>query len=304
MAKKTGLSVKFWGVRGSIPTPGPGTRKYGGNTACIEVVGGSEPILLDAGTGLREYGMDIIRRKVPPPQRFHILLSHTHWDHIQGFPFFPQINSPGCEIHVYGPRALEKSLRDALMFQLQYSYFPLRGDELQARLVFRELDEESFKIGNVEITTKSMNHPIRVLAYRFRKGRKSGIYTGDNEPYYDFMEERATHEETGIHRRSEFIQECNQRVADFVRNCNLLIADSQYTDEEYESKRGWGHSSVGAVLDLAVRSRVKTLALFHHEPEHDDRIMDAIHRKAVARAKKMGPKLKVLTAREGMTVTL
>jgi len=291
--------VKFWGVRGSIPCPGPETSKFGGNTSCLQVLGGPDVIVLDAGTGIRELGLELIRQK--KPLRVHLLLTHTHWDHIQGFPFFSPIYFPGNEIFVYGPRALEKSLEDALMVQMQYAYFPVRGVELAAKVKFNELDEETFKIGDMEFTTKSMNHPIRVLAYRFSDGKTSGIYTGDNEPYYDVLEAKTGRPDTSSHRRREFIKECNDRVADFVRGSDLLIADSQYTDEEYESKRGWGHSSIGYVLDLAAKSDVKKVALFHHEPTHDDRRMDQIEKQAIAAGRKLSKKLKVVVAREGKT---
>ena len=303
MAKASRLRVKFWGVRGSLPTPGNATAGYGGNTSCVEILGGSEQIIMDAGTGIRDLGIELMKKN--KPVRCHLLLTHTHWDHIQGFPFFTPIYAPGNEIFVYGPRALEKSLRDALMFQMQYSYFPVRGVELQAKLEFRELDEETFTIGDIEVTTKSMNHPIRVLAYKFRQGKKTGLYTGDNEPYYDVLATRtSTRLETGIHRRAEFIKECNERVIDYVRGTDLLIADAQYTDKEYETKRGWGHSSVGAALDLSNTAGVKTVVLFHHEPTHTDKDMDALAKSAVARARKINKKLKVHTAKEGDIISV
>lgn len=301
MAVRQGeLATKFWGVRGSIPCPGKLTSKYGGNTSCIEILGGSDIIVLDAGTGIRELGLELV--KTQKALRIHILLSHTHWDHIQGFPFFTPIYFPGNEIFIYGPRALEKSLEEALMFQLQYSYFPVRGVELAARVKFTELDEESFKIGDIEFTSRSMNHPIRVLAYKFSRDGRTGVYTGDNEPYYDVLATKTSRIDTGVHRRGEFIRECNDRVVEFVSGSNLLVADAQYTEEEYGTKRGWGHSSVTHAIDLAVNAEVERLALFHHEPGHMDKDMDQIHKRAVAEAKKRNRKMEVFTAREGMTI--
>lgn len=294
------LRVRFWGVRGSIPCPGKETAKFGGNTSCLEVVGGSDVIIMDAGTGIRDLGIRLTAEK--RPLRIHLLLTHTHWDHIQGFPFFTPIYSPGNEIFVYGPRALEKSLEDAVMFQMQYSYFPVRGVELAARVKFMEIDEGAFRVGDVDVVAKSMNHPIRVLAYKFSRGGRTGIYTGDNEPYYDVLASKSSRLDTGIHRRSEFIKECNEKVVEFVRGANLLVVDAQYTDEEYERKRGWGHSSVSHVLELAIRGEVETLALSHHEPVHTDREMEAIERGARAAAKKRSKRLQVVTAREGMTL--
>jgi phosphoribosyl 1,2-cyclic phosphodiesterase len=294
------MKIKFWGVRGSIPCPGQATTRFGGNTSCLQVLGGQEIVILDAGTGIRELGQQITAAK--KPVRVHMLLTHTHWDHIQGFPFFTPIYFPGNELFIYGPRALEKSLEEALMFQMQYSYFPVRGVELAARVKFTELGEETFQIGDLEVSTKSMNHPIRVLAYKFRHKGRSAIYTGDNEPYFDVLADRSGNMDTGIHRRSEFIKECNQRVVDFCKGVDLLVADSQYTDEEYETKRGWGHSSISQVLELSKESEVKKLVLFHHEPTHDDRQLLAIERDARARARSIKGKFKVVMAREGESV--
>jgi phosphoribosyl 1,2-cyclic phosphodiesterase len=289
------MKVKFWGVRGSIATPGRETAVYGGNTSCIQVLGGQDYVIMDAGTGIRRLGEQIAAAK--KPARIHLLLTHTHWDHIQGFPFFTPIYVPGNEIFIYGPRALEKSLEEAMMFQMQYSYFPVRGVELAAKMKFMELGEETVPIGDLEVSTKTMNHPIRVLAFKVSHEGKSVIYTGDNEPYYDVMADKG---DTGIHRRSEFIKECNQRVVDFCRKTDLLIADAQYTDEQYASKRGWGHSSISHVLDLAREAEVGTLSLFHHEPTHDDETLARIEKDAKARAKKHG--FKVVSAREGMVL--
>jgi phosphoribosyl 1,2-cyclic phosphodiesterase len=294
------MKVRFWGVRGSIPCPGNATSKYGGNTSCLQIVGGQEIIILDAGTGIRDLGLQIAAQK--KPVRIHLLLTHTHWDHIQGFPFFTPIYFPGNELFIYGPRALEKSLEEALMFQMQYSYFPVRGVELAARVKFTELGEETFPVGDIEVSSKSMNHPIRVLAYKFRSKGKTAIYTGDNEPYYDVLANRAGNMDSGIHRRSEFIKECNQRVVDFCRGADVLVADAQYTDEEYETKRGWGHSSISHVLALSRESAVKKLVLFHHEPTHDDRTLAQIERQARRRMQKLRPRFKVIMAREGLDV--
>jgi ribonuclease BN (tRNA processing enzyme) len=188
------------------------------------------------------------------------------------------------------------------MFQMQYSYFPVRGVELAAKMKFTELGEETIQIGDLDVTSKSMNHPIRVLAYKVSQKGRSLIYTGDNEPYFDVLADRSTKVDTGIHRRSEFIKECNQRVVDFCKDADVLVADSQYTDEEYESKRGWGHSSIGHVLMLARSAGVGQLVLFHHEPTHDDKTLDAIEKDAKARARQGGGNLKVVSAREGMSL--
>ena len=274
--------------------------KYGGNTSCLQLLGGNDVIILDAGTGLRELGLKLAAEK--RPLRIHLLLSHTHWDHIQGFPFFTPIYNPANEIIVYGPRALDKSLEEAMMFQMQYAYFPVRGVELAAKMQFREIEEQTWKIGDIDFSTKSMNHPIRVLAYRFQRGNRAGAYTGDNEPYYDVLAEKGDPSDPAIRRRLTFIDGCNQGVADFLKGLDLLIADAQYTDEEYAVKRGWGHSSLSQVVTMAAGAAVKRLVLFHHEPTHPDAAMDKLTKSAQALAKKLSKKLDVVTAKEGMTV--
>jgi phosphoribosyl 1,2-cyclic phosphodiesterase len=274
--------------------------RYGGNTSCLQLLGGNEVVILDAGTGLRELGIALAAEK--RPLKIHLLLSHTHWDHIQGFPFFTPIYNPANEIVVYGPRALDKSLQEAMMFQMQYAFFPVRGVELAARMQFREIEEQTWKIGDIEFSTKSMNHPIRVLAYRFQRGGRSGAYTGDNEPYYDVMAEKGDPSDPAIRRRLSFIDGCNRSVVDFLKDLDLLIADAQYTDEEYAQKRGWGHSSLSQVVGMAAQAAVRRLVLFHHEPTHTDAGMDAHAKKARSMAKKIAKKMEVLTAKEGMSL--
>ena len=274
--------------------------RYGGNTSCLQLLGGNEVVILDGGTGLRELGLKLAAEG--RPLKIHLLLSHTHWDHIQGFPFFTPIYNPANEIVVYGPRPLDKSLQEAVMFQMQYAYFPVRGVELAARMQFREIEEQTWKIGDIELSTKSMNHPIRVLAYKFRRGDRSGVYTGDNEPYYDVMAEKGDPSDPAIRRRLSFIEGCNRSVVDFLSGTDLLVAAAQYTDEEYAQKRGWGHSSLTQVVTMAAQAAVRRLVLFHHEPTHTDAGMDQHAKRAKALAKKLAKKMDVVTAKEGMTL--
>lgn len=306
MAKKkepTTFNVRFWGVRGSIPCPGRETQKFGGNTSCVEVTADDVVCIIDAGTGIRELGIDIQKnRKI---KKVHLFITHTHWDHIQGLPFFTPVYRPDFEIHVYGPRPLDGSLEDCVLNQqLQYKYFPVRGVEIGAKVVFHELDQEAVVLGDVEVSTKPMNHPIRVLAFKLTRRGKSVVYSGDNEPYYDLFVDAARIPDTQFIARSQFIRQCQDNVVDFVRGTDLLIADAQYTDEEYAGKRGWGHSSVSHVLDLALAGGVKNVALFHHEPTHTDGELLRIEKESRARmgAKKGRPN--VFMAREGTTFTI
>jgi ribonuclease BN (tRNA processing enzyme) len=173
--------------------------------------------------------------------------------------------------------------------------------ELACKLDFVELDQESVTIDGVKITTKAMNHPIRVLAFRLEKEGKSIVYTGDNEPYYDVMYDPAR-PDTMVEARAQFVLQCRQEVIDFLKGANLLIADAQYTDEEYRQKRGWGHCSVTHAVDFAVQAGVESMALFHHEPIHSDEQLDGMLDEARRMVRNAGRDVKVMMAREGITV--
>lgn len=305
MAKKSPptFNVRFWGVRGSIPCPGPTTREFGGNTSCVEVTSGNDICIIDAGTGIREFGIEL--QKTRTVKKVHLFITHTHWDHIQGLPFFTPIYRPDFEIEVYGPRPLDGSLEDCVLNQqLQYKFFPVRGVEIGAKVTFHELEQEAVKIGDIEVTTKPMNHPIRVLAYRVACRGKSVIYTGDNEPYYDLFVDAAKIPDTQFIARSQFIKQCQDNVIDFIRDTDLLIADAQYTDDEYSTKRGWGHSSVSHVLDMALAGSAKQVALFHHEPTHDDAFLRKMERDAQTRIGKKKGRPKIFMAREGEVLSI
>ena len=297
--------VKFWGVRGSIATPGPKTVRYGGNTSCVQAVLGDSHLIFDAGTGLRELGFSLLALK--KPLTIHMFVTHTHWDHIQGFPFFTPMFVPGNHIHIYGPLMLEKSLEDIIMSQFQYSFFPVRGAELGAKITFHELKEEKILIdGKVEVQSKSLNHPIRNLAYRATCGGKTVVYTGDNEPYYDILatDEDRTKEDTAFRMRKDLVDQMNVGITDFVAGVDLLVADAQYTDEEYAKKQGWGHSTFNHVLELSARAKVKRLCLFHHEPTRSDDELDAIVAGLRAKAKARNLALEINAAQEGLEIDL
>ncbi len=262
------MKIKLWGVRGSIPCPGPTTVRYGGNTSCIQVINEKkldECIILDAGTGIRELGAAIMATGEKP--KIHILLSHTHWDHIHGLPFFLPLFVPGFDVIIYGPVHYEKKLSEILASQMDYAYFPVRAAELLSSISYIDLKEQPLSLGGFDIQSRYMNHPVMTLGYRFSEGGKSFLYTGDNEPYANFQKNGETLDDEDL---DDFVEEQNNRVVEFMRDLDLLIADSQYTDEEYLTKKGWGHSSVGHVVNTATKAKVKKLVLFHHEPMRTD----------------------------------
>jgi phosphoribosyl 1,2-cyclic phosphodiesterase len=296
--------IRFWGVRGSIPAPGPRTARYGGNTSCIEVDAGGEPIILDAGTGIREYGLAL----GPNSSRtLHILITHTHWDHIQGLPFFIPMYRPDYTVYIYGPEPLpidpeEKvTLEWAVIHQFQYQFFPVRGKELNSTRIVHELGQGEYTIAGVRVRTKAMNHTIPVLAYRLERDGRSLIYTGDNEPEHDPLFDPSS-TDTKIQAITRAVLERRQSVIEFLRGADLLIADAQYTDEEYEEKREWGHCSVTHAVDYAVRAGVRRLVLFHHEPTHDDDMLDRMLDDARRKVRAAGASVEVLMAREGMVL--
>jgi phosphoribosyl 1,2-cyclic phosphodiesterase len=294
------FAVKFWGVRGSIPTPGRETARYGGNTSCIEVRLDSNLLIFDCGTGIRLLGEALLNEKFN--QRIDILVTHTHWDHIQGFPFFAPIFIPGSAIHVWGPFQDQKSFGAVMALQMSYSYFPVKSLELASGPVYHDIGEGQHDIGTANVKSLMFNHSVFNLGYRIDAEGKSMAYTGDHEPYYDIVygeskDPENFREQEEIQRR---VGEMNHRAVEFVRGVDLLIADAQYTDQEFEKKRGWGHSTFNQTVKLAIDAGVKRLVLFHHDPARSDRELMEIERTIRKSVQERGAKLKVYAAREGM----
>jgi phosphoribosyl 1,2-cyclic phosphodiesterase len=301
------MRITFWGVRGSIATPGAATAAFGGNTTCIEVSDGDRRLVLDAGTGLRALGQSLAARAPLPP--VYLLLTHTHWDHIQGLPFFAPIYDARNEIHIYGPRFPGRPLRDIVLGQFDYPWFPVSGVEIAARLHVHELQEEVFTIGPFTVACQLMNHPVLTLGYRVQCGDRSVVYTGDHEPCFDLANLHAPGlppgGETMRLTRPQvlaLVERANRRTADFARGVDVLVTDAQYTPEEYETKRGWGHSSTRHALDLAVETGARRLVLFHHDPARSDAQLEAMEREAQAAAKARGAACEVMAAREGAPI--
>ncbi|MBP8178109.1 MAG: MBL fold metallo-hydrolase [Spirochaetes bacterium] len=261
------LTVTFWGVRGSIPVPGPETMKYGGNTACLELKSDAgDWIVFDAGTGLRVLGESLDLSK---NYTVNMCISHPHWDHINGFPFFPVIFIPGNTVNVYGPGTFEKSLEEIIKGQMQYSYFPVRTEELRATLHFYEITNNQFSVGNFKVYTHLLNHPVTCYGYKVVYNEKIFVYLGDNEPYYNVYKDNDP-------EVIAFAKQMNEQLVDFVKGAHVLVSDAQYIPAEYPKKTGWGHSTTHHVINLALKAKVKTLFLFHHEPLRKDSELDAI----------------------------
>jgi diguanylate cyclase (GGDEF)-like protein len=286
------MLVRFWGTRGSIPAPGPSTAKYGGNTSCVEVWPDDDTVIIfDSGTGIRELGRRLIELE-KRIDRLHLLIGHMHWDHIQGFPFFAPAFSPAIELNIYAPAGFQRSLEDTLSGQMQYSYFPVKLQDLSGRIHYTELEEGFFRLGNVLVETQYLNHTAPSLAYRITTSEATLAYVTDHEPFWNSPGQQ----------KPQFHHPGDQRHIEFLKRCDLVIHDAQYTQEEYRTKRGWGHSTIEYATDIAVAADVERLALFHHDPTHDDAQIEQIEHFARSRASAQDSRLDVFAAAEGMEI--
>lgn len=279
------MKIKFWGVRGSIPSPGPETVKYGGNTICLEVRFKSPDrlIIIDAGSGIRRLGNYLMANDIPQGlSTIDIFLTHTHWDHIIGLTSFKPMFIPGMKIRIHGPATYESnSLAKVLSGQFMYRYFPVRLEELESNIEFIELVEDSFDMGGgVRLTTKYLNHPIRCMGYRFEHKDKSFATVFDSEPFANLFctDPADPGYDAEVSREGEVAAaEQNQLIEQWLADADLIIHDAQYTRQEYKTAmQGWGHCSMEDAIDTALNNRVKKLALIHHDPDRTDKQIDLL----------------------------
>ena len=286
------FSIRFWGTRGSIPAPGPQTQRYGGNTACVELRRGEALFILDAGTGIRELGDKLMRDFAGRKLQGHIFVTHTHWDHIQGFPFFVPAYVRGSRFRLHGARGALKSFEARFRGLMDPDYFPVQLADMAATLEFSDVTGEAFECEGVQIETIPTNHPGVDVAYKFRAEGRTAVYLTDHETYEP------------MHGPSEFARKQDGLIEDFCRGADVLICDSQYTDEEYKAKRTWGHSRYRDSVGLGLRAQVKRLVLFHHDPSHSDEQLDAVARDAEAIVRRSGLSMECLVAEEGLEIGL
>jgi phosphoribosyl 1,2-cyclic phosphodiesterase len=297
------MIIRFWGTRGSIPSPGPRTVRYGGNCSCVELrTDDGDLFIVDAGTGIRELGLSLMAEQ---PVVAHIFLSHTHWDHISGFPFFPPAFVPSNTLTIYAARNIDKRLEDVMAGQMEYTYFPVTLGDLPAELSYRELLEETFRVGSTQITTHYLNHTSICMGYRFEADGKSVAYVSDHEPYgLALFGSDPPAERIGRGLRDGVVHVGDRRLIEWLTGSDLVIQDTQYTPEEYPKKIGWGHGSADYVTDVAIMAGVRRLALYHHDPLHDDDTVDEIVAYCRARVKEAGASLEVFAAAEGQELAL
>ncbi|MBT8341074.1 MAG: MBL fold metallo-hydrolase [Desulfatitalea sp.] len=309
------MRIKFWGVRGSIPCPGPLTTRYGGNTACIELHldESKRHIIIDAGSGIRELGNQMMaQHNSGEPIQAEIFLTHTHWDHIMGFPFFAPIYLPDARFTIYGPVTYEdEPLKEVLSGQWTYRYFPVRHEELSAHVAYENLKEGAYDMGRgLSLQTKYLNHPLLCLGYRFEYQGKVFCTAYDTEPFlnvFDGDPNDPNYDADVVEQAEKAAAEENQRIERFVSGADLLVFDTQYTEQEYRSARvGWGHSPMEHAIAVARRNNVKRLAMFHHDIQRTDEQLDALARQygTGTGTGTSSDGIEIFFAREGMEVHL
>ncbi len=288
------MDIRFWGTRGSIPVPGNSTLKYGGNTPCVEIrTSSGKMIILDAGTGIRELGNYINNNNIDQP--LDILLSHYHWDHIQGIPFFGPIYQKGRKVTFYGIPGSEKSIHNLLSSQMDKDYFPINIDETAADIQFKHLTpNESFELDGARIETINVYHPSPTLTFKLKEGDKSIVYMTDNE--LDVEGENDSNLE-------EKIKEKNKELIEFCSGCDYLIHDMMF-DELGKVRPGWGHSSSKALARFAMTAGVKNFVFFHYNPDYTDMKIDKILKDTQSCLKHFGSSANCIAAAEGLTISL
>jgi phosphoribosyl 1,2-cyclic phosphodiesterase len=270
------FSVEFWGVRGSIACPSPSHVAYGGNTSCLEVRADDRVIILDAGTGIRSLGQSLLARDV---RHADILLTHVHWDHINGFPFFGPAYRNDCSFEIKAGHLSDLGgIREVLSGQMAQPTFPVPLETMQSRMTFEDFRAgDSFNIGPVRVRTAPLNHPNGATAYRIEHDGKSFCYVTDTE---------------------HVVGKLDQRVLGLIEDADLVAYDSSYTDDEFNAKTGWGHSTWQEGVRLCCAARAKQLAIFHHDPAHEDPFMAEVE----AQAREMWSG--AMVSREGMRIQL
>ncbi|HCC48119.1 MAG TPA: hypothetical protein DEQ38_08415 [Elusimicrobia bacterium] len=283
--------VRFWGTRGSCPTSGVQTSRYGGNTACTEVRIGDTLIIIDCGTGLRELGGALLKEYAGKPIEGHILVGHTHWDHIQGFPFFVPLYSPKNTFNVYSVHGANGSLRKIFSESMAMDYFPVPLANLGCKLSFVEL-EGPVDLGAAKVTFQHLNHPGPCIGFRIETQGKVIVYLSDHEPFYK------------VGGDSETAKRQDDAIAEFARGSDLLIREGQYTEAEYATRKGWGHSTFDDAAQFAAQLGAKRLAIFHHDPDHNDDALDAHMQYCCGLLKKLGSDTECFAARDGLRIDL
>lgn len=290
------MKVKFWGVRGSIASPGPKTVRYGGNTTCIEIrTDNNELIIIDAGTGIFPLSQTLLAEL---PVTANVLITHSHWDHIQGLPMFIPNFIPGNTLRLHGAfdPVTGKGIEHVMAVQLQYSYFPVREAEMKARMEYVTLmPDQPVQIGSATVTPCLLNHPVIDFGYRIECNGKSVFFTGDHEPPYNIYQPG----EEAYDEYQVFVEEKAQSIQKAMQGVDVLIADSSYTDTEYLTKVGWGHGTYSTSIKSAHAAGAKVLYCTHHEPTRSDDALEQVFAEALHTHGELANGMDIRLAREG-----
>jgi phosphoribosyl 1,2-cyclic phosphodiesterase len=292
------MKVRFWGVRGSIASPGPNTVRYGGNTTCIEIrTDDNELIIIDAGTGIFPLSQTLLAEL---PVTANVLITHSHWDHIQGLPFFIPNFIPGNLLRLHGAfdPVSGKGVEHVMSVQLQYSYFPVREAEMKARIEYVTLaPEQSIQIGSAKVTPYLMNHPVIDFGYRIEANGKSVFFTGDHEPPLNIYEPG----DDGYDEYQSFVDDKAADIRRAMQGVDVLIADCSYTEKEYPAKKGWGHGTFNTSIQYAKDAGAKVLFCTHHEPTRSDDALEEVFRQVLIDNPRQASDPDYRLAREGET---
>jgi len=279
------IYIDFWGVRGSVPSPGSETIRYGGNTSCISITLDNKILILDAGTGIRNLGSSMIGQS---DLKIFVIITHTHWDHIQGFPFFTPIYQPNRPVYMFPTLHKKNLVLSSLIDQMDGAHFPLTPDQVPSNFNFITEDPLEFLAKNgFHMELVPMNHPGGAFGYKIKFDDTVICYFTDNEidpPYPKSIE------------LNELTEQC--------KNADVLIHDAQYTEDDMPFKHGWGHSLISQVTDLGKTANVKNLVYFHHDPDRTDDELDAQLQKVSKTLKENGSSVKPYFAHEGLKITL
>src|SRR5256714_3788677 len=295
--------IKFWGTRGSIAVPGPKTLQYGGDTTCVELRADSEVIVLDAGSGIRRLGVALQKEFQERPINLSLLITHAHWDHIQGFPFFRPAYDPKNEIRILGFDGAGATFREIMTEPMRSPFFPISMRELSAETEITRLTEMKFSLGKLDIHAAFVNHPGVCAGYRIFTSAGSIAFLPDHEPY-EFFLHVARGKQLSAEQAREIATDQHAALVQFLRGSDILILDTQYTDQEYTTHIGWGHGSISSAVSLALEAKVQTLLLFHHDPSHDDKMVDTMVESARELVIKSGRHLEVAGAQQGSELLL